>query len=75
MKPEKPNVHEICAMFDLASKMDGDDVFCVYVAFQAAATAGWNWEDDETFTPWALHATHKELVAEGKRRFLASLNR
>jgi hypothetical protein len=74
MKTEKPTVREICAMFDLAMTAE-DGGLCSNAAFNAAEKHGWKWEDDEQFCGWALGATEPEIAAEGKRRFLASLNR
>jgi len=74
MKPDKPTVHEICSMFDLAMEAD-DGGLCSNAAFKAAENHGWKWEDDEEFCGWALGATEPEIAVEGKRRFLASLKR
>lgn len=75
MKTEKPNVHEICAMFDLAMEAPDDGGLCSNAAFRAAEKHGWKWEDDEQFCGWALGATEREIAFEGKRRFLACVNR
>jgi hypothetical protein len=43
--------------------------------FLMAEMLGWDWESDEAFTHWALKATQSEIAIEGRKRFLAWVNR